>query len=893
MAIKCGKALISLVVATILGLSLFLIPVINRISPTQAAVTWTKSTEEVTLEDELYVVDAWVIKEDATTYKMWYTHGKPSLSLAEIASDILALNLGDIINDIASLELGDLLTDIAAIDAGDLLDFLSDASTVIGYATSSDGLVWTVQDDEVLAGSGGSAWDSVGNPSVIWDDTASEYKMWYTNSTTDLTETSLGNILTDLGDTDPDVVKAAILDLLDGTSTVIGYATSPDGDTWTPVNSEVFAGNNNILGSVGAPSVIQNSPTDYEMWYTRTKTTLSGTDLDTILADIAGFDTSDLWGVLGGISTVIGYATSPDGMDWTVVNDNVLPTSGNLLDSVADPSVIQNSPTDYEMWYTNGTTDLTVSDLPGLLLEIEALNLGALWDTLGDGLLAFLTELLALDRGPIESLLDSTNTAIGYATSEDGETWTEEEPANLVGGSGTPPWSGVAAPSVVKTGSKYEMWYTEGIETEGIDNITLLGDLMNLVLGGDLPIGYASYSPSGGGGGGGALIFTIDLTGVEVQYLISFFGGLMSTAEHTTEDGKLTIIIPGGTVILTEDGAAPIELIIAVDESPPPLPGGAVIIGTAYSFKPNGITFDPSMTLTFTYNPNSIPGNVNGEDSVIAYYDLATRQWVKLESVVDTEANTVSAEVTHLTTFALLAYAHPATFTVSGLSITPAEVDTGGRVTISVFVANTGDLTGSYEVTLKIDNEVVATREVTLAGGVSQRVSFTTTADIAGTYSVSVNGLTRSFIVKEGEIPPVESPEVPLSPAAFALSSLTISPAEIDIAGSVIISVLIANTGDLTGSYEVALKIDNVVAGTKEVTLAGGASQRVSFTTTADIAGTYSVDVSGLTGSFTVKEEVVPPVVPKEINWWLIGGIIAAVTIISVVVWQVVALRRT
>ena len=70
-------------------------------------------------------------------------------------------------------------------------------------------------------------------------------------------------------------------------------------------------------------------------------------------------------------------------------------------------------------------------------------------------------------------------------------------------------------------------------------------------------------------------------------------------------------------------------------------------------------------------------------------------------------------------------------------------------------------------------------------------------------------------------------------------------------------------------------------------------SQRVSFTTTADIAGTYSVDVSGLTGSFTVKEEVVPPVVPKEINWWLIGGIIAAVIIISVVVWQVVALRRT
>ena len=77
-------------------------------------------------------------------------------------------------------------------------------------------------------------------------------------------------------------------------------------------------------------------------------------------AILAGSNISDLWNILNSVSTVIGYATW-DGVssNWTVVNDEVLAGSGNLLDSVADPSVIQNSPTNYEMWYTNSTSDLT------------------------------------------------------------------------------------------------------------------------------------------------------------------------------------------------------------------------------------------------------------------------------------------------------------------------------------------------------------------------------------------------------------------------------------------------------------------------------------------------------------------------------------------------------
>ena len=137
---------------------------------------------------------------------------------------------------------------------------------------------------------------------------------------------------------------------------------------------------------------------------------------------------------------------------------------------------------------------------------------------------------------------------------------------------------------------------------------------------------------------------------------------------------------------------------------------------------------------------------------------------------------------------------------------------------------------------------------------------------------------------------------VPPSTAAFTIHSLVISPSEVDISKSVTIGVIVTNTSDISGSYEVILTIDNVVVSMEEVTLAAGTSQQVTFTTTADMAGTHSVDVGGLTETFIVKEGIIPtvvtPAVPKAINWWFIGSIIAGVITISIVAWLVVIPRR-
>jgi len=128
--------------------------------------------------------------------------------------------------------------------------------------------------------------------------------------------------------------------------------------------------------------------------------------------------------------------------------------------------------------------------------------------------------------------------------------------------------------------------------------------------------------------------------------------------------------------------------------------------------------------------------------------------------------------------------------------------------------------------------------------------------------------------------------------AAFTTSGLSITPGEVNIGETVTTSATVTNTGTAAGSYKVTLKINGVVAATKEVTLKAGASREVTFTKAKDVAGSYSVDVEGLSGSFTVKAAPpptpIPPPIPipipdKPFNWLLVGGIIAAVVAAAVV----------
>lgn len=194
-----------------------------------------------------------------------------------------------------------------------------------------------------------------------------------------------------------------------------------------------------------------------------------------------------------------------------------------------------------------------------------------------------------------------------------------------------------------------------------------------------------------------------------------------------------------------------------------------------------------------------------------------------------------------------------ASFQVSDLSVSPSEVEPGDTVTISVLVTNVGEETGNYTVILSIDSVEEETETVTLAGSASSTITFTVARTIEATYSVEVNGLSSSFTVETPFIPE------PPTPAEFEVSSLSITPSEVDGGDDVSVSMTVTNVGEESGSYTIEVMIDGVLVDSGTVTLDGGASQSVGFTVTSDVVGSHSVEVDGLSGSFSVRAPPEPP----------------------------------
>ena len=188
----------------------------------------------------------------------------------------------------------------------------------------------------------------------------------------------------------------------------------------------------------------------------------------------------------------------------------------------------------------------------------------------------------------------------------------------------------------------------------------------------------------------------------------------------------------------------------------------------------------------------------------------------------------------------------PAEFEVSDLSVTPSEIDAGDDVSVSMTVSNVGEESGSHTIEVKVDGVLVDSGTVTLDGGASTTVGFTVTSSIAGSHAVAVDGLSGSFSVSA----PPEPPE----PAEFEISDLTVSPSTVEADETVTVSVVVSNVGEESGGLGVELELDGAVEDTKAVTLDGGASTTVSFSVSSDEVGSHTVEVGGLSGSFTVEK---------------------------------------
>lgn len=139
----------------------------------------------------------------------------------------------------------------------------------IGYATSAQGITWSVDSTPVLNAGSTGAWDyqGVAFPSVLDDNGV--YKMWFSG--------------------------------YDGTTWRIGYATSPDGVTWIPYSTNGaqapvldISGTGPDASGVYAPTVVQDGSV-YKMYYT---------------------------GISAAGALTINEATSIDGINWVKSGSN-------------------------------------------------------------------------------------------------------------------------------------------------------------------------------------------------------------------------------------------------------------------------------------------------------------------------------------------------------------------------------------------------------------------------------------------------------------------------------------------------------------------------------------------------------------------------------------------
>ncbi len=126
----------------------------------------------------------------------------------------------------------------------------------------------------------------------------------------------------------------------------------------------------------------------------------------------------------------------------------------------------------------------------------------------------------------------------------------------------------------------------------------------------------------------------------------------------TTEEGSSAkVTLPVGAVSAdAEITVTPVGTAESVGGAPPA--GSFMVGGYVYSFTATVdgeevSEFDEAVTLTFTYTDDQV-SDLDESTLTIYYWDSDISEWVALESTVDTDNNTVTADTTHFSEFTLI-----------------------------------------------------------------------------------------------------------------------------------------------------------------------------------------------------------------------------------------------
>ncbi|MCX5997763.1 MAG: putative Ig domain-containing protein [Chloroflexi bacterium] len=252
------------------------------------------------------------------------------------------------------------------------------------------------------------------------------------------------------------------------------------------------------------------------------------------------------------------------------------------------------------------------------------------------------------------------------------------------------------------------------------------------------------------------ITISTDILGTTTSF-VTISGVLTSAATLSSAGGKLSISLADNTTVSLPTGGRQITVIQIA--SPPAAPSGAKLL-EAYAFTPDNATFTPAAVITVKYAADGLPSDVHEADLYLAVSENST--WTLLASTVNTQAKTVSAQLSHFSIYALLGKVTtaPATpiappapaisaFSTSDLTVSPETAAPGQQVSVSVRIVNGGTGEATKTVILKIDDQAQEQKDIKLAAGKSQVVSFNLSKSEPGKYTVSVDGQSTSFTVKE------------------------------------------------------------------------------------------------------------------------------------------------
>jgi hypothetical protein len=410
--------------------------------------------------------------------------------------------------------------------------------------------------------------------------------------------------------------------------------------------------------------------------------------------------------------------------------------------------------------------------------------------------------------------------------------------------------------------------------------------------------------------------FAIDISGE-----IGIDGTLKQAVDLTSENHAVRLKLQKGTIAFKSDGKAMTQVIIQRAPDEPKAPATLCPIGPVYILEPHGASFNPPASVSLTYQERTsgdhVTWDTNGDgllnaldmillgtpdwenvaaaDFRIAYFDDGG-EWIAIdESVVNTDANTVTAQTSHFSAFTILA--------------SPPSAGTAGNeskpVAVGVITSEDGMLelgTFSDEVAVVVSDDPPQSPEDVCRIGLAYDLQSSDAAfDPALNLTLYYDEAALSEVIRwdtngDGRLDLLDD-AVATSPESFQLARFdtesnqwtrltsvvnrdrkTVTadisssgcfailggaapppvidrveafPAEVPLGEDITLKVFVENLGPAAITCKVPLKIDGVLEYEKEVTLPPG-KHEVTFSHHEPYTGAHQIDVNGTTGEFTV-----------------------------------------